>query len=182
MILMVHVQGAPPYDVGDEIWQRSLADAISAKAEMIAGYATADLLQSQQRADRDARRARIIDEMSSALQRVGDRYRAPDGVLYSLQDDPAVDPSPSEGTLDAMARPKRDPVVEEVLRFENLPVGSAGSRRAIVRWSDGTEDAAFSWYADEILVCEGDHGNSWLMSPRAEMHRAAGSVRAPRGP
>lgn len=28
---------------------------------------------------------------------------------------------------------------------------------------------------------KGDHGNSRLMSPRAEMHRAAGSVRGPRG-
>jgi hypothetical protein len=28
---------------------------------------------------------------------------------------------------------------------------------------------------------EGDHGNSRRMSPRAEIHRAAGSVRAPRG-
>ena len=43
-----------------------------------------------------------------------------------------------------------------MLRFENLPVGSAGTRRAIVRWSDGTEGPAMSWYADEILVCEGD--------------------------
>ena len=67
-----------------------------------------------------------------------------------------------------------DPVVEEVLRFEALPIGSAGSRRAIVRWSAGTESAAVTFYADEVLFCEGDHGNSRLMSPWAEMHRAAG--------
>ena len=49
-----------------------------------------------------------------------------------------------------------EPIVEEVLRFEDLPLGSAGTRRAVVRWSDGTEDAAMTWYSDEILVCEGD--------------------------
>jgi hypothetical protein len=46
--------------------------------------------------------------------------------------------------------------VTEVLRFEDLPLGSAGSRRAIVRWSDGSKNTALTWYADEILVCEGD--------------------------
>ncbi len=49
-----------------------------------------------------------------------------------------------------------EPIVEEVVRFEDLPVGSAGTRRAVVRWSDGTEDAPMTWYGDEILVCEGD--------------------------
>ena len=49
-----------------------------------------------------------------------------------------------------------EPTVEEVLRFEDLPLGSAGSRRAIVRWSDGTESAALTFYADEVLFCEGD--------------------------
>jgi hypothetical protein len=49
-----------------------------------------------------------------------------------------------------------DPKVEQVLRFEDLPLGSAASRRAVVRWSDGTEGEALSWYGDEVLVCEGD--------------------------
>jgi hypothetical protein len=46
--------------------------------------------------------------------------------------------------------------VELVLSFEDLPLGSTGSRRALVRWSDGTEGEAIRWYADEVLVCEGD--------------------------
>lgn len=46
--------------------------------------------------------------------------------------------------------------VEEVLRFEDLPIGSTGSRRAVVRWSDGSEGEALRWYADEVLVSEGD--------------------------
>ena len=37
-----------------------------------------------------------------------------------------------------------------------FPLGSAGSRRAIVRWSDGSESEALTFYADEILFCEGD--------------------------
>jgi hypothetical protein len=49
-----------------------------------------------------------------------------------------------------------EPIVEEVLRFEELPLGSPGSRRAIVRWSDGTEGEAITFYDDEILFCEGD--------------------------
>lgn len=49
-----------------------------------------------------------------------------------------------------------DPTVEEVLAFEDLPQGALASRRALVRWSDGTEGEALRWYADEVLVCEGD--------------------------
>ena len=47
-------------------------------------------------------------------------------------------------------------VVEEVLRFEDLPVGSMASRRAVVRRSDGSESEALRWFDDEILVSEGD--------------------------
>jgi hypothetical protein len=52
--------------------------------------------------------------------------------------------------------PAPAPVVQEVLRFEDLPLGSLGTRRAVVRWSDGTSSEAMTWYSDEILVCEGD--------------------------
>ena len=48
------------------------------------------------------------------------------------------------------------PVVEEVLRFEDLPAGALASRRAIVRWSDGTEGECARWYHDEVLISEGD--------------------------
>ena len=52
-------------------------------------------------------------------------------------------------------------IVEEVLRVEELPPGSLASRRAIVRWSDGTVGEAVRFYADEVLFCEGDLiGNS----------------------
>ena len=60
------------------------------------------------------------------------------------------------GSLDNVTTSESSPTVVEVLRFEDLPLGSRGSRRAIVRWSDGTEGEALTWYADEVLVCEGD--------------------------
>lgn len=50
----------------------------------------------------------------------------------------------------------QNPTVEEVLRFEDMPPGSLASRRAIVRWSDGSEGEAIRYYQDEVLICEGD--------------------------
>lgn len=55
-----------------------------------------------------------------------------------------------------MSASDADLTVEEVLRFEGLPPDSLASRHAVVRWSDGTEGEALRWYADEVLVCEGD--------------------------
>ena len=51
----------------------------------------------------------------------------------------------------AMAHTGHGPTVEEVVRFEDLPIGSTASRRAVVRWSDGTEGAAIRFYGDEVL-------------------------------
>jgi hypothetical protein len=154
MILQVHAQGAHDYDIGDEIWHQSLAEAIAAEAETIAGYAGSDLLESPDQGHRDALRDQIIVEMTSALVDGGDEYRAPDGVRYSLVDEP--EPDSGSGRLSGVSSGASEPVVEEVLRFEDLPLGSAGSRRAIVRWSDGTENASLTFYDDEVLFSEGD--------------------------
>jgi hypothetical protein len=43
------------------------------------------------------------------------------------------------------------PIVEEVLGFEDLPLRSMASRRAVVRWSDGSVGEAIRYYSDEIL-------------------------------
>jgi hypothetical protein len=156
MILKVHLDGAASRDVGDEIWQESLVDAIHGESETIASYARSALLQSSDQAQRNALRDRIVGEMTAALVSAGDRYRAPDGVLCSLIEESAVDAPCGGGRLSVMGNCTSEPIVEEVVRFEDLPLGSAGSRRAVVRWSDGTEDAPITWYGDEILVCEGD--------------------------
>ena len=55
-----------------------------------------------------------------------------------------------------MSSPESSPTVEEVLRFEDLPLGSLGSRRAMVRWSDGTEGEGVRFYQEEVLFSEGD--------------------------
>jgi hypothetical protein len=155
LILRVHVPGAHDYEIGDEIWQVSLADAIGAEADTIAGNAGAELLEAPDQEHRDALRDRIVAEMTSTLVSVGDRYRAPDGVIYTLADDRLVAPL-MQGRLAVVSPRASEPVVEEVLRFEDLSLGSAGTRRAVVRWSDGSKSPAMTWYADEILVCEGD--------------------------
>jgi hypothetical protein len=52
-------------------------------------------------------------------------------------------------------------IVAEVLRFEELPLGSRGSRRAVVRWSDGSEGEALRWYAD---LCGHPHKSAYADS------------------
>ena len=94
--------------------------------------------------------------MSASLTKVGDRYRSPDGVLYSLLDSAELGPFPGGDKLSAVVSGTPEPIVDEVLRFEDLPLGSGGTRCAIVRWTDGSEGVALTWYGDEILICEGD--------------------------
>ena len=162
LILQVHLHGAQPYEIGDEIWQQPLADAIRTEAEVIAGHAGRDLLPVPSRATRAALRDRVIAEMTAALQQAGDTYTAPDGIAYTLTDQAQLDLPTREDTLALMRRPQTALVVEEVLRFENLPVGSSATRAAFVRWSDGTESQALAWYDDEILICEG----TWWARPK----------------
>jgi hypothetical protein len=45
--------------------------------------------------------------------------------------------------------------VVEVLRVEE-PVDGEGRRRVVVRWSDGASGIALSYFADEVLLSEGD--------------------------
>jgi len=69
---------------------------------------------------------------------------------------PERDRPTSAGTLASMSASETNPTVTEVLCFKDLPLGSRGTHRAVVRWSDGSEGEGLTWYADEILVCEGD--------------------------
>jgi hypothetical protein len=156
LTLCALVPDAPSYVIGDEIWQVGLADAIAEEADTIANLAGVDLLEEPTDACRNALRIRVIQEMIDALVASGDTYTAPDGVAYTLTSQPESDRRREPDTLDPVTDALPDPVVDEVLSFESLPVGSSADRRAIVRWSDGTEGQALAWYSDEILICEGD--------------------------
>ena len=96
MILKVHVPGAHCYELGDEIWHIPLPDAIRAETEIITADARSELLQASDRSGREALRDRVIAEITAALIQLGDTYQAPDGVIYSLADEPGVDLSPHE--------------------------------------------------------------------------------------
>jgi hypothetical protein len=157
MMLRAQVPGALPHYVGPEIWDEALADVIASEAETIADDVGPELLTSADERGREGLRGRVIDEMNAALVDVGDTYLAPDGVRYSLSGEGELDPPADEGRLDhEMSAGEQRPTVVEVLRFEDLPLGSGASRRAVVRWSDGTEGEAVRFYSDEVLVCEGD--------------------------
>jgi hypothetical protein len=79
------------------------------------------------------------------------------------------------GNLGPVAPAETTPSVVEVLRFEDLPLGSRGSRRAVVRWSDGTEGEALSWYAD---LCGHPHKSAYVDS--GVMPIGASTAKAPR--
>lgn len=63
-----------------------------------------------------------------------------------------------------------DPVVTEVTEARELPLGSNGSRELEVRWSDGSV-SAFSFYAEEVLLSEGDVVGRTLPEIRELLHR-----------
>jgi hypothetical protein len=71
--------------------------------------------------------------MAAALQKIGDTYTAPDSVAYTLTDQAQIDLPAREATLAPMNPAQSPPVVDEVLRFEDLPVGSSATRAAVVR-------------------------------------------------
>jgi hypothetical protein len=48
-----------------------------------------------------------------------------------------------------------EPAIAEVLHIEE-PAPGGGRRRVVVRWSDGSTGHALSYFADEVLVSEGD--------------------------
>lgn len=72
LILQVHLPGAEPFQLGDELWQQPLADAIRAEAENIAEHAGRDLLPVLSQATLAVLRDRLIAEMTAAMQHVGD--------------------------------------------------------------------------------------------------------------
>jgi hypothetical protein len=85
------------------------------------------------------------------------------------------EPAPERpGNLDSVSSSETSPTVAEVLRFEDLPLGSRGTRRAVVRWSDGSEGEALTWYAD---LCGHPHESLYAetrVMPRDSQHRGRG--------
>jgi hypothetical protein len=65
------------------------------------------------------------------------------------------------GSLGSVSASETSPTVAEVLRFEDLPLGSRGTHRAVVRWSDGSEGDALTWYAD---LCGHPHKSAYADS------------------
>ncbi len=60
------------------------------------------------------------------------------------------------GYREPVCSSESSPTVEEVVRFEGLPFGALGGRRAVARWSDGSVSEAIRWHSDTVLFCEGD--------------------------
>jgi hypothetical protein len=64
----------------------------------------------------------------------------------------------ADDTLESVSAPEPSPTITDVLRFEDLPLGSRGTRRAVVRWSDGSESEALCWNDD---LCGSPHKSSY---------------------
>ena len=88
---------------------------------------------------------------------------------------PDSDHSNDAGRLDSVSTSDSGPTITEVLRFEDLPLGSRGTRRAVVGWSDGSEGEALTWYAD---LCGRPHKSAYAES--RVMPTTSGSL-APHG-
>jgi hypothetical protein len=67
LILYVDLPGVHPYEIGPEIWQVPIADAIGDEADAIAYASTADHLGEPTPADHDRLRDRVVAEMTGAL-------------------------------------------------------------------------------------------------------------------
>jgi hypothetical protein len=163
MFLSADLEGVPTYEIGEEIWQVSLEEAVRTEVDAMAEY---PVTPEHRALGRATLAASLSESMLIALTTIGDTWMSPDGVRYVLA---ATDPADELPTPPASDAP--EPTIIEVLRFEPPPIAESGSRRAVVRWSDGTEAEAFRWYDDEILFSEGDHGNSGPMSPRSRSPR-----------
>ena len=64
-----------------------------------------------------------------------------------------------------------EPTIVEVVSIETLPLGANGSRRAIVRWSDGEVGEALRWYTTRSCSARAIMGTWGLCLPGVESRR-----------
>lgn len=89
MLLKAHVWGAEPWYIEDpDHLSCTLDEAIAEAADQTASDAGSELLESPEQWCRDEFKRMMVATMGSALRDVGDSYKAPDGVLYTLEDSP----------------------------------------------------------------------------------------------
>lgn len=63
-----------------------------------------------------------------------------------------------------------EPTVRQVIAFEELPMTTKFSRRAVVEWSDGSVGEAARWWGDEVLLTEGDLLGATEAAIQAKIH------------
>ena len=87
MILKVHLQDAPCYEIGDEIWQQPLADAIAPKPRPSPPAREPTCSSPTSESGRPARPDHRRHDRSA---RATETIHGADGVLYSLTDGPRL--------------------------------------------------------------------------------------------
>jgi hypothetical protein len=70
----------------------------------------------------------------------------------------------TKNRLSAMGDRTSEPIVEEVLRFEDLPSDRPEPAMRLCAGATGPKVRHWPGTQGEILVCEGDHGNSRFMA------------------
>lgn len=87
MLLKAHVWGSEPWYIEDpDHLCVTLDEAIDEAATQTASDAGSELLESSEQWCRDEFAAQMRREMKRFLREPGDRYCAPDGVAYTLED------------------------------------------------------------------------------------------------
>jgi hypothetical protein len=85
MLLTFSVYSAEPYPI-NESWY-TLEEAIEAESHTVAAEANADHIPDPSEDTREAFRLEVVHAATAALQRPGDTYRDPLGVVWSLVED-----------------------------------------------------------------------------------------------
>ena len=88
-VLRIHVHESEPYplDLFDS-FEADLADAIEDEADNVVSEANADHLEENTDECRDLLRKHVIEDATRALREVGDSYRDPIGIVWSIEERP----------------------------------------------------------------------------------------------